>query len=127
MAAPISAGTPRSRSACAKRRGVGTYRASLAGLAPDHALVATLDAAQAHASDMAELFSRPLDTPEALAAAANRMTADDPAKLLSLTPLIEALEADAAGAEDGDWRWAWPRWPARCAPMAWAWGGSTSA
>ncbi len=85
-----------------KARRLGTYRASLAGLAPDHALIATLDAAQIHASDMAELFSRPLDTPEALAAAANRMTADDPAKLLSLTPLIEALEADAAGAEDGD-------------------------
>ncbi len=73
-----------------KARRLGTYRASLAGLAPDHALIATLDAAQIHASDMAELFSRPLDTPEALAAAANRMTADDPAKLLSLTPLIEA-------------------------------------
>jgi len=85
-----------------KARRLRTYADGLASLAPDHALIATLEAAQAHASEMAELFSRPLDTPEALAAAANRMTADDPAKLLTLAPIIAALEADAAAAQDGD-------------------------
>src|SRR3546814_18153919 len=39
------------------------------------------------------------DLPENLSAAANRLTADDPGKLLSLVPLIEELEEEARGGE----------------------------
>ncbi|MFX5351248.1 hypothetical protein ABTD19_17625, partial [Acinetobacter baumannii] len=41
---------------------------------------------------------QPLTDPEVLATVANRMTADDPAKLLSLAPIITVLEDDARGA-----------------------------
>lgn len=85
-----------------KARRLGTYASGLRSLAPEHALLATLDAAQDHASEMAALFAQPLTAPEALSQAANRLTADDPAKLLSLKPLIEVLEADAAAATDAD-------------------------
>lgn len=85
-----------------KARRLASYAAGLRSLVPDHALLATLDGAETHASQMAEAFSVPLDTPEALAAAANSLTADHPDKLLSLKPLIATLEADAASAGDGD-------------------------
>ena len=83
-----------------KARRLAGYATSLKAIDAGHALVATLQAAQGHAAEMAGLFSRPLDAPEALAAAANRLTADDPAKLLSLAPLIATLEADAKAADD---------------------------
>lgn len=84
-----------------KAQRLASYAASLRAIDEGHPLLVTLDAAQAYSSEMAELFSSPLDTPEALAAAANRLTADDPAKLLSLAPLIQSLEAEARTA-DGD-------------------------
>ncbi|MFN4135768.1 MAG: phosphoenolpyruvate carboxylase [Novosphingobium sp.] len=83
-----------------KARRLAGYAAALRAIDEGHALLATLDAAQAHSEEMAGLFSAPLDTPEALAAAANRLSADDPGKLLSLAPLIAALEAEAAQAGD---------------------------
>lgn len=82
-----------------KARRLAGYLASLQAIDAAHPLVATLEAAQAHAAEMASLFVRPLDAPDALAAAANRLTADDPAKLLSLAPLIATLEADAKAAD----------------------------
>ena len=76
------------------------YIASLRAIDDAHPLLATLDAAHDHSAEMAELFSSPLDSAEALAAAANRLSADDPAKLLSLAPLIEALESEARKADE---------------------------
>ncbi|WP_292959666.1 phosphoenolpyruvate carboxylase [Novosphingobium sp. UBA1939] len=82
-----------------KARRLASYAAGLRSIDAGHPLVETLDAAQAHASQMAELFSAPLTEPDALAAVANRMTADDPAKLLSLAPIIAQLEEEAKAAE----------------------------
>ncbi|WP_225206920.1 phosphoenolpyruvate carboxylase [Novosphingobium huizhouense] len=82
-----------------KARRLAGYLAALEDIDAAHPLVATLAAAQAHAAEMAGLFARPLDAPEALSAAANRLTADDPGKLLSLAPLIATLEADARAAD----------------------------
>ena len=79
---------------------LGSYAASLRSIDDSHPLLATLDAAHAHSAEMAELFSSPLDGPEALAAAANRLSGDDDAKLLSLSPLIEALETEARKADE---------------------------
>ena len=77
------------------------YAATLRGLAPDHALLDQLDAASVHAADIAELFVVAPENPEHLAVAANRLAADDPAKLLSLSPLIAQLEGEVQRA-DGD-------------------------
>ena len=75
------------------------YTASLEAIDPQHRLLGTLRPALAHAQARMADFAADLSQPETLSAAANRLTADDPHKLLSLTPLIEALEADARGAE----------------------------
>lgn len=83
-----------------KARRLATYAVSLRAIEPGHGLLDTLDAAQAYASDMAATFSDGLDDPAMLGAAANKLTADDPAKLLSLTPVIARLEADAKTADD---------------------------
>ncbi len=78
-----------------KARRLASYATSLRAIDDAHGLLATLDAAQVYSADMAELFSINLEATDDLAAAANRLSADDPAKLLSLAPLIEALEAEA--------------------------------
>lgn len=84
-----------------KARRLASYAAALRAVDDAHGLLATLDAAQVHSAEMAELFSSDLEATDDLAAAANRLSADDPAKLLSLTPVIEALEAEArTAAED---------------------------
>ncbi len=81
-----------------KAQRLDSYAATLRSIDAGHPLVATLEAAQAHSATMAGLFAVPLDDPAAMSVAANQLTQDDPAKLLSLTPLIERLEADAVGA-----------------------------
>lgn len=81
-----------------KARRLASYATGLRAIDDVHGLLATLDAAQAYSAGMAELFSTDLEAPDSLAAAANRLSADDPAKLLSLSPLIEALEAEAKAA-----------------------------
>ncbi len=63
--------------------------------APFDDIARRLGAAEAHTRALIGLFERDLSEPPALAEAANRLTADDPVKLLSLTPLIAELE-DAA-------------------------------
>lgn len=83
-----------------KARRLASYATSLRAIDDAHGLLATLDAAQGYSADMAELFSTDLEAPDGLAAAANRLSADDPAKLLSLSPLIEALEAEAKAASE---------------------------
>ena len=60
---------------------------------------AKLAAAEAHSREMAALFVTDLSDPEALSAAANRLTADAPGKLLSLTPIIAELEALASASD----------------------------
>jgi phosphoenolpyruvate carboxylase len=84
-----------------KARRLESYGAQLAAVRPEHALLVTLRGAAAHAADMAARFTGLGAEPEALAAAANALTAEHPDKLLSLTPVIAALEAEAKAA-DGD-------------------------
>jgi len=78
-----------------KARRLASYAATLGAIDPGHGLLPSIDGAQAHAAEMADLFAQPLTEPDALAAAANRLTADHPHKLLSLTPMIAALEDEA--------------------------------
>lgn len=77
------------------------YARSLAAIGGvDHtALLDQLHAAQAHTHEMRALFAGDLGSTAALSAAANALTAENPAKLLSLTPQIAALERLAAGAD----------------------------
>ncbi|USA39848.1 phosphoenolpyruvate carboxylase [Pelagerythrobacter marinus] len=84
-----------------KAERLARYAESLAAIDDGHALLETLRAARDHTAECAGLFAEPLDDPAALSAAANRLTADDPAKLLSLEPLVERLEGEAreAGGE----------------------------
>jgi phosphoenolpyruvate carboxylase len=71
----------------------------LGAIDPAHPLLSVLTTAQAHATDMAAVFEIDAASPEAVSAAANRLTADHPAKLLSLAPIIAALETEAGGAD----------------------------
>ncbi len=75
------------------------YCSQLEAIDPQHELLVTLRPAHAYAKARAADFSEDLTKPDALSAAANRIAADDPHKLLSLTPLIDALEGEARGAE----------------------------
>lgn len=75
------------------------YAAQLAAIDPGHAMLDLLRAAQARTASSAEEFSGDLSDPADLSAAANRLTADGPDKLLSLTPLIAQLEEEAAAAD----------------------------
>jgi phosphoenolpyruvate carboxylase len=79
---------------------LAAYSASLVdiGAAPD--IAEQLSRAADHAESMAALLRTNLDSPADLSAAANRLTADDTDKLVSLTPIIEALEAQAETADD---------------------------
>lgn len=78
---------------------LGRYADAMAAIDPAHPLAARLRAAGSHAADMAALFAADLADPAALSAAANRLTADHPDKLLSLAPLIAELEALAQEAD----------------------------
>ncbi|MHA7819342.1 MAG: phosphoenolpyruvate carboxylase [Erythrobacter sp.] len=75
------------------------YAAQLHAIDKDNSLVRTLNAAAQHAARSEEDFAGDLSEPQALSAAANRLTADDPAKLTSLEPIIEQLEDEAREAE----------------------------
>ena len=66
----------------------------------DEGIAERLKAAEAHSREMAALFATDLSQPAALSAAANRLTADAPGKLLSLAPIISDLEARAASQDD---------------------------
>jgi phosphoenolpyruvate carboxylase len=82
-----------------KAQRLARYTAQLAGIDNAHPLLETLRPAVVHAKACAVDFAADLSDPQALSDAANRLTQDDPAKLLSLTPLIEALEEEAAEAD----------------------------
>lgn len=72
------------------------YVAALEAIDTGHALLESLRPAAAYAAERAEDFAQDLSDPAALSTVANRLTADNPAKLLSLAPLISALEDEAA-------------------------------
>ncbi|BDI60323.1 phosphoenolpyruvate carboxylase [Qipengyuania nanhaisediminis] len=76
------------------------YADDLAAIDSGHEQLARLRAAAAHAAASAEDFAGDLSQPQALSRAANRLTADDPAKLTRLGPVIAALEDEARGASD---------------------------
>ena len=83
-----------------KVRRLSSYAATLAAIKADHPALETLTAGRDQAVAMTELFSQSLSDPEVLSDVANRMTCDDPARLLSLAPIIAQLEADAKVAGD---------------------------
>ena len=74
------------------------YAADLAAAAPE--LAERLARAGKRAGEMAALFADELADPAALSAAANALTADHPDKLVSLSPVISELEAEARHSDD---------------------------
>lgn len=79
---------------------LGRYAAALETIDPALPEAALLRAAEAHSRAMEELFASDIQSPADLSAAANRLTADHPAKLLTLAPVIASLESAAAHAAD---------------------------
>jgi phosphoenolpyruvate carboxylase len=75
------------------------YAGQLAAIDPGHGELARLRAAAEHSEQRAEDFAQDLSDPARLSEAANRLSADHPAKLLSLAPLIGRLEAEARSAD----------------------------
>ena len=61
----------------------------------DPTIAVRLRDAEAHSREMAALFATDLSSPDALSAAANRLTSDAPGKLLSLASIIADLESRA--------------------------------
>ena len=78
-----------------KAERLARYRAALEAIDPAHVLLGELKPAAAYAADRARDFAADLSDPAALSVAANRLTANDPRKLVSLSGTIEALEAEA--------------------------------
>jgi len=76
------------------------YADRLAAIQPQSPMLALLRAAHAHTAEMEALFAGDLSSPDALSHAANRLTADDPARLVSLGPVIADLESAACSADD---------------------------
>lgn len=71
------------------------YAASLETIDAGHPVLARLRVAAAHTREMEEAFAGDLSDPAALSSAANRLTEDQPARLISLAPVIADLEASA--------------------------------
>ncbi|WP_375289177.1 phosphoenolpyruvate carboxylase [Qipengyuania sp.] len=82
-----------------KSERLARYVEQLEAIDDGHPLLDTLRPAADYAAARAADFAGELDDPAELSEAANRLTADDPAKLLSLAPLITSLEEEAATAE----------------------------
>ena len=78
-----------------KAERLARYSVDLEAIDAGHTELPGLRAAASYAAERAADFRENLSDPEVLSAAANRLTADDPAKLITLAPLIERLEADA--------------------------------
>ncbi len=78
---------------------LGRYAGQLAAIDSASQGLARLRAAQAHTAEMEALFAEDLAEPAALSHAANQLTADDPARLVSLAPVIAELEQAANLAE----------------------------
>ena len=78
-----------------KTRRLERYCAALEAIDGAHPVLDTLRAATAYARNRATDFSGDLGDPEVFSRVANRLTADDPAKLTSLAPVIAGLAAEA--------------------------------
>jgi len=83
-----------------KAQRLDRYIASLETVAPAHPLLETLRNAASYSHDRTADFREDLSAPADLSSAANKLTADHPHKILSLTPMIELLEAEAQGSGD---------------------------
>jgi phosphoenolpyruvate carboxylase len=83
-----------------KAQRLGSYAAMLSQIGGLPDLAAQLKRAADHTQAMAELFLTKLDDATELSSAANQLTAEHPDKLLSLTPIVEAIEAKADKADD---------------------------
>ncbi len=81
-----------------KAQRLARYAASLEAVDPAHPLLGELRPAADYAAARAQDFAADLSDPAALSVAANRLTASDPRKLLSLARYIDALEQEAATA-----------------------------
>lgn len=75
------------------------YVRTLEGIDAGHAQLGPLKAAADHTRRMQDLFAGDLSTPEALSEAANALTTDDAGKLVTLAPVIAALETSAETAD----------------------------
>ncbi|MFC3098473.1 phosphoenolpyruvate carboxylase [Alteraurantiacibacter palmitatis] len=82
-----------------KAERLARYCEQLAAIDAAHPLLKELRPAAGYAADRANDFAADLSDPAALSVAANRLTAKDPRKLLSLGPLISALETEASQSE----------------------------
>ncbi|MCL6250896.1 phosphoenolpyruvate carboxylase [Altererythrobacter sp. KTW20L] len=82
-----------------KAERLALYARQLAAIDPAHRLLRELKPAADYAADRAADFAADLTDPAALSVAANRLTARDPRKLLSLKSYIDALEAEAAATD----------------------------
>ena len=78
------------------------YVKGLEAIDADHPLLAELRPAAIYALERSQDFTADLSDPAALSVAANRLTASDPRKLLSLKGFIDKLEAEAKSDDDGD-------------------------
>lgn len=83
-----------------KTRRLARYAAQLAEIDGEHEVLAILRAAEAHSRAMEEAFAGDLSDPAALSEAANSLTADDPAKLVSLAQPISQIEDSAWSAPE---------------------------
>jgi phosphoenolpyruvate carboxylase len=83
-----------------KAQKLAGYANSLADIGALPELAVRLDSAANHASDMAGLLANEPENPVELSHVANRISADHPAKLLSLAPIIDELETGAREADD---------------------------
>ena len=84
-----------------KAERLGRYVTSLEGIDGAHPLLDTLRRAASYAQDRAADFASDLSDPAALSQAANRLTSDDPHKLLTLDPIVARLEKEADESRDG--------------------------
>lgn len=84
-----------------KAERLARYVSALERIDAAHPLLAELRASSGYAADRARDFAGDLSDPAALSVAANRLTGNDPRKLLSLARFIEALEDEAGGADAG--------------------------
>ncbi len=82
-----------------KAERLARYGDALAAIDAEHPLLGELRPAAGYAAERAADFAADLSGPAALSAAANRLTADDPHKLLSLQSVLERLEDEAREAD----------------------------
>ena len=82
-----------------KAQRLDRYAATLAAFDSKHPLLPQLQAAAKYTHERTDDFRSDLSDPAELSAAANRLTRSDPAKLLSLSPIIAALEDEAKSAD----------------------------